>query len=278
MPRYSWSSCPADVRRQVEVLLAAFQEKLAEHLTGVYLHGSLAMGCFNPARSDLDLLVVIRQPMAVETKRAISGSLLRLSRQPAPVEISFLSQDDLTPWRHPTPFDLHYSETWRERYTRDLASGAWQRWNEERKTDADLAAHLTITRARGICLLGQPICEVLPAIPPTDYLVSILADVEDFFAGRIAPAKDPVYFVLNACRVLAYVIERHICSKDEGGAWALSALPAEFHEPIAQALAGYQEEEETPFAADALERFAAYMQERLKQVIDGQAQEQDQGR
>ena len=27
-------------------------------LTGVYLHGSLAMGCFNPQKSDIDLMVV----------------------------------------------------------------------------------------------------------------------------------------------------------------------------------------------------------------------------
>ncbi len=30
-----------------------------EQLTGIYLHGSLAMGCFQPEKSDIDLLVVI---------------------------------------------------------------------------------------------------------------------------------------------------------------------------------------------------------------------------
>ena len=29
-----------------------------EHLTGVYLHGSLAMGCFNPQKSDIDVIIV----------------------------------------------------------------------------------------------------------------------------------------------------------------------------------------------------------------------------
>jgi predicted nucleotidyltransferase len=28
-------------------------------LTGVYLHGSIAMGCFNPRKSDIDILVVV---------------------------------------------------------------------------------------------------------------------------------------------------------------------------------------------------------------------------
>ena len=31
---------------------------LGENLVGVYLHGSAVMGCFNPAKSDLDFIVV----------------------------------------------------------------------------------------------------------------------------------------------------------------------------------------------------------------------------
>ena len=46
-------------------LLDEFAEKSREifgsTLTGVYLHGSLAMGCFHPKKSDLDLLVVVRE-------------------------------------------------------------------------------------------------------------------------------------------------------------------------------------------------------------------------
>ena len=32
---------------------------IGDDLAGIYLHGSLAMGCFNPDRSDIDLIVVI---------------------------------------------------------------------------------------------------------------------------------------------------------------------------------------------------------------------------
>ena len=35
----------------------AAREAIGENLLGVYLHGSAAMGCFNPKSSDLDLLV-----------------------------------------------------------------------------------------------------------------------------------------------------------------------------------------------------------------------------
>lgn len=264
MPQYSWATCPEDVRSQVTALLEAFQNTLGANLTGVYLHGSLAMGCFNPARSDLDLLVVTEESMSLEQKRAIAETLLRLSRHPTPIEISFLSAADLIPWRYPTPFDLHYSEGWRERYEQALAGDDWQHWNDSRQTDADLAAHITITRARCICLLGQPIAQALPSVPRQDYIASIW---EDFLWARARADDNPPYFILNACRVAAYLLDGRLCSKEEAGAWALNALPAEYHGLIAQALSLYRGKESAPFDTQSLEQFGADMQERLEQVI-----------
>ena len=40
--------------------VAAARETIGENLLGVYLHGSAAMGCFNPKSSDLDLLVGVK--------------------------------------------------------------------------------------------------------------------------------------------------------------------------------------------------------------------------
>ena len=35
------------------------QDILGNELTGIYLHGSAALGCFNPFKSDIDLIVVV---------------------------------------------------------------------------------------------------------------------------------------------------------------------------------------------------------------------------
>lgn len=264
MSQYSWATCPEDIRGQVAALIEAFQQWLSANLTGVYLHGSLAMGCFNPAGSDLDLLVITKQSMSLEQKHALIEALLRLSRHPAPIEISFLSATDLIPWRYPTPFDLHYSEGWRERYEQALAGDGWQHWNDSRQTDADLAAHITITRARGICLLGQPIAQALPSVPRQDYIASIW---EDFHWERARAAENPPYFILSACRVAAYLLDGRLCSKEEAGAWALNALPEQFHGLITQALSLYRGKESGLFDTQTLEQFGADMQERLEQVI-----------
>src|SRR5687767_2563431 len=159
------------------------------------------MGCFNPSRSDLDLLVVTHDGMPAQAKRALVELLLETSQAPAPIEISFLRHADLHPWRHPAPFDLHYSESWRDRYLRDLASGAWQAWDGGQGHDPDLAGHVMVTRRRGICLCGAAISDVFPEVPPEDYVDSIRIDVGEALDSI---AENPVYAVLNASRTCAY--------------------------------------------------------------------------
>ena len=55
-----------DTQSVLDQAVDLFKEELGSHLVGVYLHGSLAMGCFNPEASDVDLLVVAaRQPSGI---------------------------------------------------------------------------------------------------------------------------------------------------------------------------------------------------------------------
>ena len=37
---------------------------IGEELTGIYLHGSLAMGCFHSDKSDIDLILVIKDSVS----------------------------------------------------------------------------------------------------------------------------------------------------------------------------------------------------------------------
>ena len=51
---------------QIESLIKDYVERsgeiLQDNLVGVYLHGSSVMGCFNPEKSDIDLIVVSNGP------------------------------------------------------------------------------------------------------------------------------------------------------------------------------------------------------------------------
>ncbi|MCC6445668.1 MAG: DUF4111 domain-containing protein [Armatimonadetes bacterium] len=257
MAQYSWHTCPESIRIQLHLIVDELASLLADNLVGLYLHGSLAMGCFSPGRSDLDLLAVTRERMPLEAKRLLAESLLRLSKSPAPVEISFLSQTGLSPWRYPTPFDFHYSEDWREAYRRQLVDGSWRQWNDRVQEDPDLAAHITVLLNRGVRLFGKPIADTFPPAPHEDYLASIL---DDFEWGLERIAQNPVYFILNACRIYAYLRERKVFSKAEGGPAVLVILPEDLQGAVGQALKIYTGElRDAGFAPDLLQKFSDYM-------------------
>lgn len=257
------------IQAQVERYVADVRAMLGDELVGVYLHGSLAMGCFNPAQSDLDLLVVVRAPMSLATKRSIADHLLRISRQPAPIEVSFLALAMLSPWRHPLPFDFHYSEMWRDAYERDLAGEGWRAWNARDQRDPDLAAHITVVRQRGIALYGPPAADLFPPVPEKDYIAAIIGDVAEALDRIYA---DPVYAILNACRTLAFLQTRRVFSKEEGGQWALDYLPPALRPVVQMALMHYRDTEDAgAFPAALLDAFCSYARQELGRGAHGEA-------
>ena len=58
---------------EIDNLINSFVDKskdiLKNNLVGIYLHGSLAMGCFNPHRSDIDLIIVVNEPLSDSVKK-----------------------------------------------------------------------------------------------------------------------------------------------------------------------------------------------------------------
>ncbi len=263
MSGFGWESAPHDTREQVERLVALLRAELGENLVGIYLHGSLAMGCFNPAVSDVDMLVVNERRMRLETKHDLMHVLLAASGRPRPLELSFLSRTELTSWRHPTPYDFHFGEDHRAQYEEDLASGGWERWDDGERLDEDLAGHLTVTRERGVVLWGAPIADVFPDVPAGDYLASILADLE---WARARPDIVTEYRLLNLCRVLGYLETGRVMSKREGGEWALEATPEGPLGPVRTALAVYAGDEKGEYDHAALERAFAWLEERVAEL------------
>jgi len=265
MALYGLHNCPIAVRHQVGQLVSTLSNCLAERLVGIYLHGSLAMGCFNPNHSDLDLLVIMADRMQLTVKRQMIEHLIEYSQQPQAIEISFLARTQLLPWQYPPPFDLHYSEMWRAAYTCDLISGLWQSWDSSEHRDPDLAAHITIITKRGICLAGAPISAIFPSVPCDDYRAAIAADIHDSLESI---ATNPVYTILNCCRTYAYVRDGHIFSKAEGGDWAIQVLPAACCDIVDTALAAYRSDTgHQSFDQNALSTFAAYMHQLLAPVL-----------
>lgn len=265
MTQYTWETCPGAVRRQIGTLVGNVREVIGGNLVGIYLHGSLSMGCFNPARSDIDILIATHEPLPAPVRRRVIDLMLRLSAAPAPIEMSVLTRGDLHPWRYPPPFDLHFGESWRERYRSPaMGEAAWQAAGD-RPTDIDLAAHITHLRDRGIVLLGPPIADVFPPVPDADYRASILADYRDAWS---AIDRNPAYAVLNVLRVYRYLLEGRLSSKEEAGSWALGVVPAEVVPVVRSALEWYRGEvADGPMRQEGVPEFVAAMDAWLEPLL-----------
>jgi predicted nucleotidyltransferase len=231
-------------------LAKEFAVILEGDLVGVYLHGSGATACFNPNRSDIDLLVVARQGLSPEQRRAVAELLLGRSGAPYPVELTLLTTQQLHPWRHPTPFEFHYSERWRASLAQQLADGELA---NRPLTDPDLAAHITVVRARGRVVVGPPIDEVSPEVPAANFRQVILGDLE-----WIGAHSTRIYGVLNACRILAYLDGQGLLSKAEGADWALSNVPATYRATITKARSAYRHGKDEPCSPQEVQAFARW--------------------
>ncbi len=266
MTQHGWLDSPVQVRDQIARLSDALQDALGEVLVGLYLHGSLVLGCFNLARSDIDLLAVTERSMSRSEKSVVSSILLGASGDwtpgpPRPLEISFLSRGDLDPWRHPTPYDLHFGEVWRPAFEQGLDEVLPGQTNP----DADLAAHITVVRERGIVLLGAPIQEVFPPVPRADYVDSLLRDLR---WSRDRAAQAPLYAILSMAREWATLATGELHSKDSGAAWATVRLPPDLRPLVNGAIASYRGDgADLIVDLDGLERFVAYVDARVQESV-----------
>ena len=234
---------------------------LGDNLTGIYLHGSAVMGCFNERKSDIDLLVVVKDTISKEIKRRYMDMVIEMN-QYAPkkgIELSMVKEAVCKPFVYPTPFELHFS----------IAHLNWYLSNPEdyvermNGVDKDLAAHFTITYHRGKKLYGREIRSVFEEVSSEAYMDSIWSDIQEAKEDILA---NSMYMTLNLCRVLAYKTEKLIVSKLEGGEWAMKhiSVPA-YQKMILDALKEYKTGETMEIDHVVASDFAEYMLQQIRE-------------
>ncbi|OAB43725.1 aminoglycoside adenylyltransferase domain-containing protein [Paenibacillus glacialis] len=223
----------------LDKFVTSFKEELKENLLGIYLHGSLAMGCFNPKRSDIDFLVIVREKLTPVNNNRIANIALSLHDEmpnDRGIEFSIILETYLISFVYPTPFEFHYSDYHRDKYRADenYLCGGFE--------DEDLASQIVVAYQRGITLYGKPLSEICEPIDKQFYLASILNDVEGASRDiKINPPAylTPMYLTLNLCRVLYFIKEGIVSSKREGGEWGAKELPLKYQGLVNECLIEY---------------------------------------
>ena len=232
---------------------------LGSSLAGIYLHGSAVMGCWHPETSDLDLLVVVNDTIEDTMKRKFMDEVVALDAVgPAKgIEMSIVTGDACNPFVYPTPFLLHYSRMHTAWYRKDPEDYI----RKMKGSDRDLAAHFTVLQNRGRCVYGLPVRSVFGAVPEADYFDSLLYDVS---GAKEEITEHPMYLILNLSRVLAWLTEGSVLSKQEGGEWGMRNLPEEFCPLVRSALAEYTGGAPMRSDPETAGRYAAYMLEQIE--------------
>ena len=248
----------------INIFVDRSKDILQDNLVGIYLHGSSVMGCFNPEKSDIDLIIVVNDKMSDVTKKAYMDMVVDLNvYAPAKgIEMSIVRKEICDPFVYPTPFELHFSAMHLKWYRADPEDYILKM----NGTDKDLAAHFTIIRKRGKCLYGLLIEDVFAEVPKADYMDSIWNDIAE------APeeiTENTMYLTLNLARVLAFAKDGLVLSKKEGGEWGLKNIPEEYHPLIEDALSEYRSSTIPQYDKELSVKYAEYMLESIRKSIRG---------
>ncbi len=247
----------------MDTVINSFVEKskeiLQDNLVGIYLHGSAVMGCYNPAKSDIDLIVVVKNSMPDAVKKSFMDMVVELNQNgPAKgIEMSIVKQNYCNPFVYPTPFELHFSVGHIDWYKNDPDDYISKMKGEDR----DLAAHFTIINHRGKCLYGSSIKDTFADVSVQDYIDSIWNDIAD---AEEEITDNPMYLILNLARVLAYLKDGLVLSKKEGGEWALDNIPEVYYSLLNNALEEYAIGTDLSYDMSSAKDYAKYMMEQIR--------------
>jgi len=249
-----------DCKLILQDIKETYLELLHNNLVGIYVHGSIAFNCFNWEKSDIDFIAVVRETIQDDIKNEIIKETLRINKN-APqkgLEMSIVLKEYCMNFKYPTPFDLHFSNMHIDWY-KNSPQEYCQKMNG---VDKDLAAHFTVTKKAGIVLYGEPINNVFGEVPKEYYFDSIKHDIQN---AKNEVDNNPIYILLNLCRVLAYKKDCLILSKEQGGNWGLDKLDYKYNYLIRTALDCYTSDKIITIDNDLALEFCEYM---LKQIYE----------
>jgi hypothetical protein len=189
-------------------LAGRVDELLGEELVGVYAGGSLALGSYEPGRSDLDVAVVVETALSADQRRLL---VERLRHEALPCPARGL---ELVVYRGQTAA----SPTSTRAFELNLNSGATMPFLAETEPgdgpDFWFPIDRSILAQAGVAILGPPAEEVFATIPVDD-LRPLLEESDEWHR-----ANGEADTAANAARAQRFLSEGRWFSKQEAASWA----------------------------------------------------------
>jgi predicted nucleotidyltransferase len=234
-------------------LASECSDALGDALVSVILHGSLTLDAFTPGRSDIDLLVVVDQPLRVDQLAELLDAVDQLHKSaPTRVDLRVVTRETAgSPTRAPA---MEVAFTLRPETPPDI---------ETRITAPDLLAELAIAHAHGRSILGCAPDTVIGPVPG-HWLVEVGDRQLATWQGLTDDAKHAELMVLTACRIWRFATEGVHCSKAAAGRWALERAPS--LRAVEAALRQRAGEPGSPIADEDIARLLALVRQEFAHV------------
>lgn len=210
----------------------ALRALLGDRLVGLYLHGSLALGDFDPATSDVDLLVATRDELLEADLAAVRTWHEAFDAGPSPwateVEVSYLPVDAL---RRYDPARSYYAHV-----------GRGGEGLLIHRYDSDWVIQLHILREHSLAVLGPAPTALVDPVMVEDRHAAARALARRWLPELLAAPTErfhrgyQVFVVLSMCRILHTAATGDAASKRRAAAWALANVPERFYPVVEDAL------------------------------------------
>ena len=219
------------VNDAVQMLLTNVQAVLNEYFLGLYLHGSLAGGDFDPGHSDIDFLVVTAGELPEKLIPEIEAMHLRIINSglewAKKLEGTYLSRKAL--FRYKTS----------KRRIPYLNEGRFFLTQQGR----DWIINRHILRENGIIVAGPLIRPLISPISPDEIRQSVVTGLIEDWTPRLnerdwlIPLGHQPFIVLTCCRALYTLKYGTVKSKPVSTRWALKTIDKKWRNLIKSAAA-----------------------------------------
>jgi predicted nucleotidyltransferase len=232
MPSAAASPTPYPfVNTVLQLLLKNAQSVLDTFFIGLYLHGSLAIGDFDPGHSDIDFVVVTTRELPLKLIADLEAMHARIKDSGLEwvnkLEGSYISKKALllyNPVNAPRP-----------------------RINEKKfivdREKIDSVINRYILRESGVAVAGPPIKPLIAPVSPDELREAVVQVIREAWTPRLndrewlVPPGDQPYLIVTCCRALYTMKFGTVTSKPVSARWALTALDKQWTSLIESAMA-----------------------------------------
>ncbi len=203
---------------QITQLISLVDSLFHDGYSGMYLYGSATFGGLRP-NSDIDILIIIKEKISNYIRKKLTEHLLIISGtvgciKKRPLEVTFICQSDIIPWRFPPKCEYVFGEWLRS----EIEAGH----EPLPHNNPDLTILLWQAKRYGLLLKGKKIDDLVPSIPFSEIQKAIKYSLPQLMNNLNGDERN---VLLTLARMWFTLETGEISTKDIAAQWVLEKIP-----------------------------------------------------